>query len=131
MFHDEASAAAAVQLGATTGHGALFKANAAVLMKQARKCAVGGVADVCIFDWFSMFVAYFKQQAEGHDCVEGIWLDEADANNAPGCTFRKLLLGFVLRALRRHKLIVSVEIFSTSYQGMKYAVAAHWLRKRV
>ncbi len=127
MFHDRASVAAAMQLLAGTRRETLFRANALVLMKEARKYAVGGIRDVCIFDWRSMFVVDFKPQEEGIDCVEGIWLDEANGNNAPGRTFRKLLLGFLLRALRRHEIIVSC--YSTFYffmsNCMSFAAAAH------
>lgn len=83
--------------------------NALWVSKQAKKYATTlPVADVAIFDWNAIFVFDFagmKEDTNDPILARGIWFEEPTTNVQDGTTFRALLLGFLVRALRRHHVI--------------------------
>lgn len=83
--------------------------NACLLSKQAKKyCLKLSSPDVAIFDWNAMFVFDFTGMDEdAHDPIlaKGIWFEEPATSVNSGVTFRTFLLGFLVRALRRHHVI--------------------------
>ncbi|KAK2795043.1 hypothetical protein FQN50_009802 [Emmonsiellopsis sp. PD_5] len=85
-----------------------FKQNAVWLSKQARKYSVNVATDVAIFDWSAIFVFDFSginEDALNPSLARGIWFSESNSNPNHGHTFRIALLGFLIRALRRHNII--------------------------
>lgn len=83
--------------------------NAYWLSKQAMKYKrAASVADVAIFDWNAMFVFDFAgmdEDAQVPVLAKGIMFQETVDSVNNGVTFRIVLLGFVVRALKRHGCI--------------------------
>ncbi len=107
--------------------GSLFAGNSNLLMRQAQKYAFYFAVDVALFDWRSMFVADFATLDEVTGALEGAWFVERAAG---GETFRSLLLGFLLRALRRHGIIVCIHTLACFFRIRRRGVvsADRWKR---
>jgi hypothetical protein len=84
--------------------GSYFEGILTTLMKQAQKYAVNVAVDAGISDWESMFLTDFMTLDEDTGALKAAWFVEKAAGDE---TFRTLLLGFLLSALRRHSIIVS------------------------
>lgn len=78
-------------------------------LKQAKKYSENvAVPDVALFDWNGMFIFDFSsvnEDAHIPSLARGIWFTEFQSNAAHGETFRSVLLGFLIRAMRRHNII--------------------------
>ena len=62
---------------------------------------------VAIFDWKSMFVLDFGSRDEGrYQLAKGTWFAEDDGNTARPETFRSVLFGMLIEALRRNGVIL-------------------------
>lgn len=87
-----------------------FRQNAYWLSKQARKYSENvKVPDVAIFDWNAMFIFDFNgmnENAQNPVLASGIWFTESNSSAGQGETFRTILLGFLIRTLRRHHLVM-------------------------
>jgi hypothetical protein len=87
----------------------LLTGNAYWLSKQAVKYHEElQTADVAIFDWNNMVVFDFSGMSEtpqNPKLARAIWFSEAGKNHNQHQTFRALLLGFLIRALRRSNLV--------------------------
>jgi hypothetical protein len=86
----------------------LFDGNALKLLKQAAKYSVNMAPDVALFEWLTMFVVDFTTLDPDTGGVEAVWFDERATATPVGRTFRLLLLGFLVRALKRHGVVVCV-----------------------
>lgn len=88
--------------------GTLLAGNAILLSKQAKKYS-RACKDVAIFDWNSMFIFGFhgvREHSRERRLVRGIYFDESGPiARKENITFRLMLLGFLVRALRRHQAL--------------------------
>ncbi|KAI9880433.1 MAG: hypothetical protein M1830_003075 [Pleopsidium flavum] len=80
---------------------------AARLARQARKYSERtSVGYVAIFDWKSMFIFNFAEMHEdNYKLAEGTWFKEDAGNHRTYNTFRILLFGMLVKALRRNGLV--------------------------
>jgi hypothetical protein len=87
----------------------LLTGNAYWVSKQAKKYHKElPIADVAIFDWKNMVVLDFSGVSEtpgNPKLARAIWFSEAADKSSNHQTFRALLLGFLIRALRRYDLV--------------------------
>lgn len=88
----------------------LLERNALSVSKQAKKYYLhANITDVAVFDWNEMVVFDFKDVSEINlQLVKFIWFSEnnrTDGQCDARQTFRTVLLGFLLRALKRHGLL--------------------------
>ncbi|PGH28295.1 hypothetical protein AJ80_00186 [Polytolypa hystricis UAMH7299] len=90
-------------------HHTHFARNACWLSKQAKKYYRNTTTpDVALFDWGAMFIFDFSgmnENALNPVLARGIWFSESDSGPSQGISFRMVLLGFIVRALRRRNLI--------------------------
>ncbi|KAK9362934.1 hypothetical protein V1504DRAFT_446912 [Lipomyces starkeyi] len=86
-----------------------FIQNAYWLSKQAKKYYRSvHVPDIAIFDWNSLFIFDFAgldEDAQDPILARGIWFTESGSNPSEGETFRTVLFGFLIRALKRYNII--------------------------
>ncbi|MCJ1345599.1 hypothetical protein MMC31_003807 [Peltigera leucophlebia] len=91
-----------------------FYGNAYWLSKQAKKYAENvDVEDVAIFDWGVMFIFDFSGMDEDKQyptIPKGIWFEETSKSSDKGDTFRSLLFGFLIRALTRKNIPLSIQL---------------------
>jgi hypothetical protein len=86
-------------------NGSYFDGNANRLIRQAANYSRRGAHDVALFDWRRMFVADFVSLDAANGVMDGVWFEEPTVP-VTGRSHRALLLGFLLRALWRHGIIV-------------------------
>ncbi len=82
-----------------------FTTNSVLLTKQMQMYANDKIPDVGLFDWNSMFLGNFQPEGVTGEkkFIAGAWFSEKDkvVEPANGDTFRKFLLGFLVRAMLR------------------------------
>ena len=86
----------------------LFESNALVVSKQAKKYSEEIAPDVAVFDWEHMFIFDFtdvREDASDPKLCRGIWFEESAQHQNDKETFRMVLLGFLIRALRRYNYL--------------------------